>query len=141
MKKKEKQMGNITETGHFEKLIKEQEDECPHSVWQQKGEPEYREDGTPYLKWDKDIQCICDSTDELMQLEEELDQEALEWERKDSEEEDSNQEIGDSTEMERGMKAIQDMISQKGILHIDYDDLNEILDIAVTCLRKEGEGK
>lgn len=93
MKKKEKQMGNITETGHFEKLIKEQEDECPHSVWQQKGEPEYREDGTPYLKWDKDIQCICDSTDELMQLEEELDQEALEWERKDSEEEDSNQEI------------------------------------------------
>jgi len=96
-------MGNITETGHFEKLIKEQY--------------------------------------ELMQLEEELDQQALERERKDSEEEDSNQEIGDSTEMERGMKAIQDMISQKGIVHIDYDDLNEILDIAVTCLRKEGEGK
>ena len=55
MKKKEKQMGNITETGHFEKLIK----------------AEY----------------------ELMQLEEELDQQALERERKDSEEEDSNQEI------------------------------------------------
>ena len=44
-------------------------------------------------------------------------------------------------ELQRGMQDIQDMISQKGILHIDYDDLNEILDIAVTCLRKEGEGK
>tara|TARA_R110000822_G_scaffold93673_3_gene215382 strand:+ start:518 stop:730 length:213 start_codon:yes stop_codon:yes gene_type:complete len=44
-------------------------------------------------------------------------------------------------ELQRGMQDIQDMISQKGIVHIDYDDLNEILDIAVTCLRKEGEGK
>ena len=37
-----------------------EEKECPMSVWQQKGEPEHREDGTPYLKWDKDIQCSCD---------------------------------------------------------------------------------
>jgi len=70
-------MGNITETGHFEKLIKEQE------IMQ---------------------------SDKLYEL-------------------------------QRGMQDIQDMISQKGIVHIDYDDLNEILDIAVTCLRKEGEGK
>ena len=35
-------------------------DDCPHSKWQQKGEPETREDGTPYLKWDADIQCTCD---------------------------------------------------------------------------------
>tara|TARA_R110002074_G_scaffold255204_1_gene427640 strand:+ start:641 stop:799 length:159 start_codon:yes stop_codon:yes gene_type:complete len=45
----------------------------------------------------------------------------------------------DSTGMERGMKEIQDIISQKGLLHIDYDDLKEILNITVTCLEKEEE--
>ena len=36
---------------------------CPHEQWQSKGEPECREDGSPYLKWDDDIQCTCEEFD------------------------------------------------------------------------------
>jgi len=36
------------------------DDGCPHSVWQQLGEPETRAvDGSPYLKWDEDLNCTC----------------------------------------------------------------------------------
>ncbi len=40
-------------------------------------------------------------------------------------------------ELQRGMKAIQDKIAKKGIVHIDHDDLRDILDITVTCLEEE----
>ncbi len=66
MKKKEKQMGNITETDYFEKLAQ----------------------------------------DKLYEL-------------------------------QMGMKAIQDKIAKKGIVHIDHDDLRDILDITVVCLGEE----
>jgi len=33
---------------------------CGYEEWQLAGEPEHREDGTPYYKWDEDIQCTCD---------------------------------------------------------------------------------
>jgi len=36
---------------------------CPHEQWQSKGEPECREDGSPYLKGDDDIQCTCEEFD------------------------------------------------------------------------------
>ena len=36
---------------------------CPHEQWQSKGEPECREDGSPYFKGDDDIQCTCEEFD------------------------------------------------------------------------------
>tara|TARA_R100000149_G_C5865333_1_gene130217 strand:- start:787 stop:969 length:183 start_codon:yes stop_codon:yes gene_type:complete len=40
-------------------------------------------------------------------------------------------------ELQMGMKAIQDKIAKKGIVHIDHDDLRDILDITVVCLGEE----
>ena len=40
-------------------------------------------------------------------------------------------------ELQMGMKAIQDKIAKKGIVHIDHDDLRDILDITVVCLEEE----
>ncbi len=40
-------------------------------------------------------------------------------------------------ELQRGMQDIQDKIARKGIVHIDHDDLRDILDITVTCLGVE----
>ena len=36
---------------------------CPYDEWRAKDEPECREDGSPYLKWDDDIQCTCEEFD------------------------------------------------------------------------------
>ena len=36
---------------------------CPHEQWQSRGEPECREDGSPYLKGDDGIQCTCEEFD------------------------------------------------------------------------------
>ena len=64
-------------------------------------------------------------------LENELEEEPLEWERKDSEEE------GDSAEIERGMERIRNLIANKGVVNIDHDDIWAIFGITVECL--EGE--
>ena len=91
MKKKEKQMGNITETGHFEKLAElenqlEEMDTNRDIQWALRCiEDDHLEgwDGTEEEKLESAKKLIEER--ELMKLEEELDQEALEWERKDSE--------------------------------------------------------
>ena len=94
MKKKEKQMGNITETGHFEKLAESEElsnrlEEIDTDIdiqWALRCiEDDHLEgwDGTEEEKLESAKKLIEER--ELMKLEEELDQEALEWERKDSE--------------------------------------------------------
>jgi len=94
MKKKEKQMGNITETGHFEKLAEIEElsnrlEEIDTDIdiqWALRCiEDDHLEgwDGTEEEKLESAKKLIEER--ELMKLEEELDQEALEWERKDSE--------------------------------------------------------
>ena len=94
MKKKEKQMGNITETGHFEKLAEIEElsnrlEEIDNDIdiqWALRCiEDDHLEgwDGTEEEKLESAKKLIEER--ELMKLEEELDQEALEWERKDSE--------------------------------------------------------
>ena len=94
MKKKEKQMGNITETGHFEKLAEIEElsnrlEEIDTDIdiqWALRCiEDDHLEgwDGTEEEKLESAKKLI--EKRELMKLEEELDQEALEWERKDSE--------------------------------------------------------
>ena len=91
MKKKEKQMGNITETGHFEKLAElenrlEEIDTDIDIQWALRCiEDDHLEgwDGTEEEKLESAKKLIEER--ELMKLEEELDQEALEWERKDSE--------------------------------------------------------
>ena len=94
MKKKEKQMGNITETGHFEKLAEIEElsnrlEEIDTDIdiqWALRCiEDDHLEgwDGTEEEKLESAKKLIEER--ELMKLEGELDQEALEWERKDSE--------------------------------------------------------
>ena len=94
MKKKEKQVGNITETGHFEKLAEIEElsnrlEEIDTDIdiqWALRCiEDDHLEgwDGTEEEKLESAKKLIEER--ELMKLEEELDQEALEWERKDSE--------------------------------------------------------
>jgi len=94
MKKKEKQVGNITETGHFEKLAEIEElsnrlEEIDTDIdiqWALRCiEDDHLEgwDGTEEEKLESAKRLIEER--ELMKLEEELDQEALEWERKDSE--------------------------------------------------------
>ena len=94
MKKKEKQMGNITETGHFEKLAEIEElsnrlEEIDTDIdiqWALRCiEDDHLEgwDGTEEEKLESAKKLREER--ELMKLEEELDQEALEWERKDSE--------------------------------------------------------
>ena len=94
MKKKEEQMGNITETGHFEKLAEIEElsnqlEEIDTDIdiqWALRCiEDAHLEgwDGTEEEKLESAKKLIEER--ELMKLEEELDQEALEWERKDSE--------------------------------------------------------
>ena len=91
MKKKEKQMGNITETGHFEKLaeLESRLEEIDNDIdiqWALRCiEDDHLEgwDGTEEEKLESAKKLIEER--ELMKLEEELDQEALEWERKDSE--------------------------------------------------------
>ena len=94
MKKKEKQMGNITETGHFEKLAEIEElsnrlEEIDTDIdiqWALRCiEDDHLEgwDGTEEEKLESAKKLIEER--ELMKLEEELDQEALEWERKESE--------------------------------------------------------
>jgi len=130
-------MGNITETGHFEKLAElenrlEEIDTDIDIQWALRCiDDDHLEgwDGTEEEKLESAKKLIEER--ELMKLEEELDQEALEWERKDSEEE------RDSEEIERGMEKIRNLIANKGIVNIDHDDLRDILDITVTCLEAE----
>ena len=69
--------------------------------------------------------------EDVQELEDELEKEALEWERKDSEEE------RDSAEIERGMERIRNLIANKGVVNIDHEDIWEIFGITVECL--EGE--
>ena len=87
-------MGNITETGHFEKLAEIEElsnrlEEIDNDIdiqWALRCiEDDHLEgwDGTEEEKLESAKKLIEER--ELMKLEEELDQEALEWERKDSE--------------------------------------------------------
>ncbi len=84
-------MGNITETGHFEKLAElenrlEEIDTNIDIQWALRCiEDDHLEgwDGTEEEKLESARKLIEER--ELMKLEEELDQEALEWERKDSE--------------------------------------------------------
>ena len=84
-------MGNITETGHFEKLAElerrlEEIDTDIDIQWALRCiEDDHLEgwDGTEEEKLESAKKLIEER--ELMKLEEELDQEALEWERKDSE--------------------------------------------------------
>ena len=87
-------MGNITETGHFEKLAEIEElsnrlEEIDTDIdiqWALRCiEDDHLEgwDGTEEEKLESAKKLIEER--ELMKLEEELDQEALEWERKDSE--------------------------------------------------------
>ena len=94
MKKKDKQVGNITETAHFEKLAEIEElsnrlEEIDTDIdiqWALRCiEDDHLEgwDGTEEEKLESAKKLIEER--ELMKLEEELDQEALEWERKDSE--------------------------------------------------------
>ena len=91
MKKKEKQVGNITETDHFEKLaeLENRLEEIDNEIdiqWALRCiEDDHLEgwDGTEEEKLESAKKLIEER--ELMKLEEELDQEALEWERKDSE--------------------------------------------------------
>tara|TARA_Y100000361_G_scaffold83891_1_gene74306 strand:+ start:924 stop:1217 length:294 start_codon:yes stop_codon:yes gene_type:complete len=91
MKKKEKQVGNITETDHFEKLaeLENRLEEIDNEIdiqWALRCiEDDHLEgwDGTEEEKLESAKRLIEER--ELMKLEEELDQEALEWERKDSE--------------------------------------------------------
>ena len=91
MKKNEKQVGNITETGHFEKLAElenrlEEIDTDIDIQWALRCiEDDHLEgwDGTEEEKLESAKKLIEER--ELMKLAEELDQAALEWERKDSE--------------------------------------------------------
>ena len=87
-------MGNITETDHFEKLAEIEElsnrlEEIDTDIdiqWALRCiEDDHLEgwDGTEEEKLESAKKLIEER--ELMKLEEELDQEALEWERKDSE--------------------------------------------------------
>ena len=84
-------MGNITETGHFEKLAElenqlEEMDTKRDIQWALRCiEDDHLEgwDGIEEEKLESAKKLIEER--ELMKLEEELDQEALEWERKDSE--------------------------------------------------------
>ena len=84
-------MGNITETGHFEKLaeLENRLEEIDNDIdiqWALRCvEDVHLEgwDGTEEEKLESAKKLIEER--ELMKLEEELDQEALEWERKDSE--------------------------------------------------------
>jgi hypothetical protein len=84
-------MGNITETDHFEKLAElesrlEEIDTDIDIQWALRCiEDDHLEgwDGTEEEKLESARKLIEER--ELMKLEEELDQEALEWERKDSE--------------------------------------------------------
>jgi hypothetical protein len=84
-------MGNITETDHFEKLaeLESRLEEIDNDIdiqWALRCiEDDHLEgwDGTEEEKLESARKLIEER--ELMKLEEELDQEALEWERKDSE--------------------------------------------------------
>lgn len=118
MKKKEKQMGNITETGHFEKLA----------------EIEELSNRLEEIDTDIDIQwalrCI---EDDHLEGWDGTEEEKLESAKKLIEEKKTMK----SDKFQKGMQAIQDKIAKKGIVNIDHDDLRDILDITVTCLEVE----
>ena len=118
MKKKEKQMGNITETGHFEKLA----------------EIEELSNRLEEIDTDIDIQwalrCI---EDDHLEGWDGTEEEKLESAKKLIEEKKTMK----SDKFQKGMQAIQDKIAKKGIVNIDHDDLRDILDITVTCLEAE----
>ena len=118
MKKKEKQMGNITETGHFEKLA----------------EIEELSNRLEEIDTDIDIQwalrCI---EDDHLEGWDGTEKEKLESAKKLIEEKKTMK----SDKFQKGMQAIQDKIAKKGIVNIDHDDLRDILDITVTCLEAE----
>ena len=115
MKKKEKQMGNITETGHFEKLA----------------EIEELSNRLEEIDTDIDIQwalrCI---EDDHLEGWDGTEEEKLESAKKLIEEKKTMK----SDKFQKGMQDIQDKIAKKGIVNIDHDDLRDILDITVTCL-------
>ena len=118
MKKKEKQMGNITETGHFEKLA----------------EIEELSNRLEEIDTDIDIQwalrCI---EDDHLEGWDGTEEEKLESAKKLIEEKKTMK----SDKFQKGMQAIQHKIAKKGIVNIDHDDLRDILDITVTCLEVE----
>ena len=118
MKKKEKQMGNITETGHFEKLA----------------EIEELSNRLEEIDTDIDIQwalrCI---EDDHLEGWDGTEEEKLESAKRLIEEKKTMK----SDKFQKGMQAIQDKIAKKGIVNIDHDDLRDILDITVTCLEVE----
>ena len=115
MKKKEKQMGNITETGHFEKLA----------------EIEELSNRLEEIDTDIDIQwalrCI---EDDHLEGWDGTEEEKLESAKKLLKEKG----VIHLDKLQKGMQAIQDKIAKKGIVNIDHDDLRDILDITVTCL-------
>ena len=118
MKKKEKQMGNITETGHFEKLA----------------EIEELSNRLEEIDTDIDIQwalrCI---EDDNLEGWDGTEEEKLESAKKLIEEKKTMK----SDKFQKGMQAIQDKIAKKGIVNIDHDDLRDILEITVTWLEVE----
>ena len=118
MKKKEKQMGNITETGHFEKLA----------------EIEELSNRLEEIDTDIDIQwalrCI---EDDHLEGWDGTEEEKLESAKKLLKEKG----VIHLDKLQKGMQGIQDKIAKKGIVNIDHDDLRDILDITVTCLEVE----
>ena len=118
MKKKEKQMGNITETGHFEKLA----------------EIEELSNRLEEIDTDIDIQwalrCI---EDDHLEGWDGTEEEKLESAKKLLKEKG----VIHLDKLQKGMQGIQDKIAKKGIVNIDHDDLRDILDITVTCLEAE----
>ena len=115
MKKKEKQMGNITETGHFEKLaeLESRLEEIDNDI---------------DIQWA--LRCI---EDDHLEGWDGTEEEKLESAKKLLKEKG----VMHLDKLQKGMQDIQDKIAKKGIVNIDHDDLRDILDITVTCLEAE----
>ena len=111
-------MGNITETGHFEKLA----------------EIEELSNRLEEIDTDIDIQwalrCI---EDDHLEGWDGTEEEKLESAKKLLKEKG----VIHLDKLQKGMQGIQDKIAKKGIVNIDHDDLRDILDITVTCLEAE----
>ena len=108
-------MGNITETGHFEKLaeLESRLEEIDNDI---------------DIQWA--LRCI---EDDHLEGWDGTEEEKLESAKKLLKEKG----VMHLDKLQKGMQDIQDKIAKKGIVNIDHDDLRDILDITVTCLEAE----
>ena len=113
---------------------------CPHEQWQSKGEPECREDGSPYLKWDDDIKCTCEEFDTVRDKITHLIEES-EGKREKSSLGRCKTREGEKTEYRNGKPPSEEVLTEKQILgeidnlerELEHYELYEPEDLDAIC--------